>query len=103
MYAVIETGGKQYFAREGELIRIEKVAGEKGAKVTFDQVLLIGGKGAPTFGTPHVEGASVTGTVVQQDKNRKIMVYHKKRRKGYEKKAGHRQPFTEVKIAKISV
>lgn len=102
MYAVIETGGKQYFAQEGEKVRIEKVAVEEGKQVKFENVLMIGGEGTPKFGTPIIEGASVTGTVVEQGKDRKILVYHKKRRKGYEKKNGHRQPFTEVKISKIT-
>jgi large subunit ribosomal protein L21 len=100
---VIETGGKQYIVEEGLNLRVEKVLGEKGDQVTFDKVLLIGGEGTPKFGTPLIEGASVSAKVVTQDKDRKILVYHKKRRKGYEKKTGHRQPYTEVKIGKITV
>lgn len=103
MYAVIETGGKQYIVEEGLNLRVEKVLGEKGKDIAFDKVLFIGGKGSPKVGTPWVEGASVSAKVVAQDKDRKVMVYHKKRRKGYEKKAGHRQPYTEVAIKKISV
>jgi large subunit ribosomal protein L21 len=103
VYAVIETGGKQYIVEEGLNLRVEKVVGEKGEEVTFDKVLLVGGEGAPKFGTPLIEGASVSAKVVMQDKDRKILVFHKKRRKGYEKKAGHRQPFTEVKIEKIQI
>ncbi len=102
MYAVIETGGKQYMVEQGSVVRIEKLGVEKGSEVTFDKVLLVGGEGAPKIGTPVVEGASVTGTVLCEDRDRKILVYHKKRRKGHEKKTGHRQPYTEVKVTAIS-
>lgn len=103
MYAVIATGGKQYRVAEGETLRCEKLAGEPGAKITFDQVLLVGGgEGAPTVGKPVVAGAVVEGEVVLQDLDKKILVFKKKRRKGYQKRFGHRQPFTDVKITKIS-
>lgn len=102
MYAVIETGGKQYLVEEGAVLTVEKLDTQEGGEITFDRVLLIGGEGKPTIGTPHIEGARVVGTVLTQDRDRKIMVYHKKRRKGYEKKTGHRQPYTEVRVTKVS-
>jgi len=102
MYAVIETGGKQYMVEEGMNLRVEKLAGDKGADLTFDNIVLVGGDGKPRVGTPYVEGATVTAKVALQGRDRKIMVYHKKRRKGYEKRHGHRQDFTEVTITKIN-
>jgi len=102
VYAVIETGGKQYLVEEGTVLRVEKLEAEKAGEVTFEDVLFIGGEGTPKVGAPRVEGATVTGTVLDQDRDRKILVYHKKRRKGYEKKYGHRQPYTEVKVTKIT-
>ena len=103
MYAVIETGGKQYMVEQGAVIRVEKLGAEKGSEITFDKVLMVGGKGKPTIGTPWVDGAAVTGTVLAEGRDRKILVYHKKRRKGYEKKTGHRQPYTDVTIKKIGM
>lgn len=102
MYAVIETGGKQYLVEEGTVLSVEKLDAEEGGEVTFDRVLFIGGDGKPSIGTPHIEGARVAGTVLKKGRDRKVLVYHKKRRKGYEKKTGHRQPFTEVKVTNIS-
>lgn len=102
MYAVIETGGKQYMVEQGTVVRVEKLGAEKGSEITFDKVLLVGGEGAPKIGTPVVEGAVVKGTVLTEGRERKILVYHKKRRKGYEKKTGHRQPFMDVKVTAIS-
>ena len=83
-------------------LRVEKLAGDKGADLTFDNIVLVGGDGKPRVGTPYVEGATVTAKVALQGRDRKIMVYHKKRRKGYEKRHGHRQDFTEVTITKIN-
>ena len=103
MYAVLRTGGKQYKVTEGINIKVEKLEGQPGAKVTLAEVLLIGGEGQPRIGTPMVKGASVSAEIVGQGKDRKVLVYKKKRRKGYEKKYGHRQPFTELKITKINV
>lgn len=101
MYAVIVTGGKQYCVAEGELLHVEKLAGEAGGKITFDQVLLVGGEAAPKIGTPLVQGATVEGEIVQQGREKKILVLKKKRRKGYQKRQGHRQYFTAVKVTKI--
>ncbi len=103
MYAVIATGGKQYKVEEGKNVRVEKVEGDVGSEVTFDQVLLVGTGSEPKIGAPNVNGATVAGKITAQDRARKVIVYKKKRRKGYEKRYGHRQPYTEVKITKINV
>ena len=100
MYAVIVSGGKQYKVSEGDVIRVEKLEVEDGAKVSFDQVLLIN-DGSLKIGTPTVQGAKVSGTVLQNGKAKKVIVYRYKRKSGYHKKNGHRQLFTEVKIDKI--
>ena len=83
-------------------LRVEKLDDDKGNELTFDKIVLAGGDGKPRVGTPYVEGATVTAKVAQQGRARKILVYHKKRRKGYEKRHGHRQDFTEVTITKIN-
>ena len=100
MYAVIVSGGKQYKVSEGDVIRVEKLKVEEGEKVSFDQVLLIN-DGSLKIGTPTVQGAKVSGTVLQNGKGKKVIVYRYKRKSGYHKKNGHRQLFTEVKIDKI--
>ena len=100
MYAVIVSGGKQYKVSEGDVIRVEKLEVEEGEKVSFDQVLLIN-DGSLKIGTPTVQGAKVSGTVLQNGKGKKVIVYRYKRKSGYHKKNGHRQLFTEVKIEKI--
>jgi len=102
MYAIIKTGGKQYRVAEGETLRVEKlnVEGENNT-VKFDQVLLVGGDEVK-IGTPMVEGASVDAEILRQGRAKKIIVFKKKRRKGYHKKQGHRQAFTEVKITGIN-
>ncbi len=102
MYAVIETGGKQYSVTEGMNLKVEKIEGDNGAEIKLEEVLFIGGEKEPKIGAPKVEGASVTAEIVRQGRDRKILVYKKKRRKGYEKKVGHRQQFTELKITKIN-
>ena len=89
MYAIIETGGKQYTVREGDVVRIERLSVDEGSSYTFDKVLAIGGEEA-TFGTPLVEGASVSADVVNAGKGKKLMVFKKKRRKRYKRTAGHR-------------
>ncbi|MFO0561596.1 MAG: 50S ribosomal protein L21 [Polyangiales bacterium] len=100
MYAVIHTGGKQYKVAPGENLRIEKIEGDKGAKVSFDKVLLIGGD-AVKIGKPYVAGAKVNAEIVVQDRAKKIIVFKLRRRKNYRRKYGHRQPFTEIKITGI--
>lgn len=101
-YAVIATGGKQYKVRQGEILQVEKLAGEVGAEVVFDQVLMVSDGENATVGTPVVDGATVTGHITAQDRHRKIVVFKQKRRKRYREKNGHRQPFTAVKIDSIS-
>jgi len=102
MYAIIETGGKQFKVAEGDVIRCD-VAAEAGADVSFDRVALAGKGGKATVGTPVVEGAKVTGTVLRQGKGRKILVFKYKPKKRVRKLTGHRQRFAEVKITKIEL
>jgi large subunit ribosomal protein L21 len=101
MYAVIKTGGKQYKVEEGDRLQIEKVDAERGEEITFDEVLFVGGDEGYRLGTPKVEGVTVNGKVVRQLRGRKLVVFKMKRRKGYQKKQGHRQSLTEVFITKI--
>ena len=102
MYAVIETGGKQYRVNQGDVIKVEKLTADVGQKVDFDRVLLVGEGGEVKVGSPVVDGAVVSGTVVEQDRHRKIVVFKMKRRKNYRRKQGHRQSFTGVRIETIS-
>ena len=101
MYAIIATGGKQYKVAEGDIINVEKLGLEAGATVTFDQVLVVN-NGELVVGNPTVANATVSATVVEEGKGRKVIVYRYKRKSGYHKKNGHRQPFTKVKIEKIN-
>lgn len=99
MKAVIETGGKQYYVEEGTILYIEKLDGEAGSKVKFDNVLMANG----VVGTPNVVGASVEGEIVKNGKGKKIIVYKYNQKKNYRRKQGHRQPYTKVEIKKIVV
>ena len=99
MYAVIKTGGKQYRVAEGDLLRIEKIAGAVGADVSFDQVLMLGGA-TPKVGRPLVSGAAVGGKIVRQDKAKRVL-HFRKEKEGWNRARGHRQPFTEVKVTSI--
>jgi large subunit ribosomal protein L21 len=101
MYAVVATGGKQYKVQEGDVLRIEKLAGQVGDEVAFDQVLMVGEGESVRVGRPLLEGASVTASIVEQDKSKKVLVFKFKRRKRYRRKQGHRQPFTAIKINAI--
>jgi len=101
-YAIIETGGKQYKVTEGTKVKIEKVEGVEGQQIEFTRVLLVSQNGEPIVGQPVLEKAKVAGEIVLNGRDRKILVFKKKRRKGYAKKQGHRQPFTEVLIKEIS-
>jgi large subunit ribosomal protein L21 len=101
MYAVIAAGGKQYRVETGEILRVEKLKGEVGGEVAFDRVLLLGNGEDVRIGQPVVEGASVKGHIVEQGKNKKILVFKFKRRKRYRRKQGHRQLFTAVRIDTI--
>ena len=102
MYALIKTGGKQYRVSTGDKIRIEKLAGAVGETISFGEVLLIGGDNV-VVGKPLVSGAKVTGEILAQDRDKKVIVFKFKRRKNYRRKRGHRQPFTEVKITNVAV
>ncbi len=102
MYAVIRTGGKQYKVAENDVIAVERLAGEAGDEIAFDEVLMIGDAGATTLGKPTVAGAKVTATVLEQSRADKVMVFKKKRRQGYRRSAGHRQAQTVLRIAGIS-
>ncbi len=108
MYAVIRSGGKQYRVSPGGSVRLEKLPGEVGASVTLDEVLMLGseesdekGEGA-VIGAPVVEGARVTGTITAQGRGPKLTVFKMKRRKGYRRKHGHRQDYTEIRVDAIS-
>lgn len=100
MYAVIKTGGKQYKVSEGDLLKVEKIEGAVGETVALDQVLMVGGAEVK-LGTPLVPGAKVMAQIVGQEKDTKILVFKSRRRKGYRKKFGHRQPITRLKVAAI--
>ncbi len=103
MHAVIKTGGKQYIVSPGDVIDIEKISGEPGQEVNFEEVLLVSADGEDVkVGSPVVESARVEGRIARQKKGDKIIVFKFKRRKGYRKKAGHRQNLTSVEIKSIS-
>lgn len=101
MYAIIETGGKQYKVQEGDAIYVEKLEAGDGEVVKFDQVLLVSKDDKVVAGTPTVSGAVVSGKVEKQGKGRKVIVYKYKAKKNYRRKQGHRQPYTKVVIEKI--
>ncbi|MEQ8163913.1 MAG: 50S ribosomal protein L21 [Smithellaceae bacterium] len=103
MYAVIKTGGKQHKVSEGDVVAVEKLAGEKGTEVIFNEVLMVADDANIKIGKPFVEGATVTGEIVLQKKGPKIHVFKMTRRKGFKKKTGHRQSLTSMKIKKISI
>ena len=104
MYAIIQTGGKQYRVAPGDVLRVELLPGARGDNVQLDQVLLVTDDGGEVrVGMPLVEGASVKGEILRQGKAKKIIVYKKKRRKNYRRKQGHRQLFTAVQIQEIIV
>ena len=102
MYAVIQTGGKQYRVQQGDVIFVEKIDAQADEAVTFDEVLLVGNDGETKIGTPVVEGAKVEGKVLAQVKAKKIVVYKYKAKKNERKKQGHRQPYTKVEITAIN-
>ena len=103
MYAIIETGGKQFRVSEGDVIRTDLIDTEVGSSVTFDRVILAADGDDVSIGAPAVSGASVTGTVLRQAKDKKILVFKYKPKKRVRKLTGHRQAFTEVKITKIDL
>ena len=101
MYAIIETGGKQYTVEAGDKLRVEKLDAKEGDVVTFDKVVFVSGD-EPKVGTPYVEGAKVEAKVLAQDKAKKVVVYKYKAKKNERKKKGHRQPYTLVEISGIN-
>jgi len=103
MYAVIKAGGKQYRVNPGDEVKVERLEGEVGDSISFDQVLLTSDGENVRVGKPFLEDTKVTGRITRQGKNRKVVVFKYKRRKGYRKKVGHRQQFTQVKIEDIAL
>ncbi|MDA8157547.1 MAG: 50S ribosomal protein L21 [Actinomycetota bacterium] len=101
MYAIIETGGKQYRVVSGQTMAVEKLESE--GEVVFDKVLAVGGDGNMVTGNPYVEKASVTAEVISAGKTGKVLVFKQKQRKGHRKLRGHRQPYTEVRIKEIKI
>ena len=101
MYAIVETGGKQYQVEEGRYLDVELLDGEKDSKVVFDKVVMIVNGKKSKVGQPYVAGASAEGTIMLHDKSKKVIVYKQRPKKGYRKKQGHRQGFTRVMISKI--
>lgn len=102
MYAIIETGGKQYQVKEGDILFVEKLNDEDGSTVKFDKVLAVSEDDNVKFGAPVLEGVSVDAKVLKHGKGKKIIVFKYKAKKGYKRKQGHRQPYTQVQIEKIN-
>ena len=102
MYAIVRTGGKQYQVAPGERLRVEKLVGEIGDTVELENVLLVADGDAVKVGQPVVEGARVTAQIVEQGKAKKVLVFKKKRRKGFKVKKGHRQLYTALEIKEIT-
>lgn len=102
MYAIIETGGKQYKVSEGDIITVEKLGVEAGSEYTFENVLAVCDDNKAVFGAPTVSGATVKASVIGDGKAKKVIVYKYKPKKGFHKKNGHRQPFTKLKIESIN-
>ena len=101
MYAIVETGGKQYKLEEGRYVDIELIDGEENDKVVFDKVVMLGNGAKSKVGAPYVEKATVEGKIVKHDKAKKVIVFKQRAKKGYRKKQGHRQFFTRVMVTKI--
>ena len=101
MYAVVRTGGKQYRVGQGDLVQVERLTGQVGDKITLAEVLFVGGNGEAKIGTPTVSGVKVMAEIVDQGRAKKILVFKKKRRKGYSRQHGHRQYLTTLKIVEI--
>jgi large subunit ribosomal protein L21 len=103
VYAIVISGGKQHRVQNGDLIKVEKLEGEVGSTITLGEVLMVGGDGETKIGQPMVDGAKVEAEIVRHGRDRKVLVFKKKRRKNYRRMYGHRQPFTHLKITGIEV
>ena len=101
MYAIVETGGKQQRAVPGETLKVERLAAEVGETVRLDRVMLVSREGQVSLGKPYVNGASVSATVIAQDRGPKVLVFKKKKRKGYRRTKGHRQSYTSLRVEAI--
>ncbi len=101
MYAVVRTGGKQLRVEPGAAVRVEKLDGSVGDSIELSEVLLVGGGEQARIGTPLIEGAKVVGTITAQARGKKLIIFKMKRRKGYRRKSGHRQSYTEIRVDKI--
>ena len=101
MYAVIETGGQQFKVAAGETLKVEKLEGDVGSEVILDKILMVKTDDGVKVGNPYLEGAQVKAEIVDQDRDKKVIVFKYKRRKGYKKMRGHRQHFTKIKISTI--
>ena len=102
MYAIMQTGGKQYKVSEGDVVYIEKLEAEEGASVNFEEVLAVGEGADLKFGAPFVAGATVTAKVLKNGKAKKVLIFKYKPKKGYRRRQGHRQPYTKIQIEKIN-
>ncbi len=103
MYAIVEIAGQQFLVEKKDEIFVHRLEGEAGSNVEFEKVLLLDDKGTINIGKPHVEGSKVTGKIIDHARGDKVIVFKKKRRKGFQKETGHRQDFTKVLIENISV
>lgn len=103
MFAVFKSGGKQFRAEPGSQLRIPTIQAEPGDSITFDEVLLTSDDGDVKVGAPTIDGATVTAEVLRHGRDKKVIVFKRKRRKGYRKKQGHRQGFTEIRVAEVQV
>tara|TARA_Y100000590_G_scaffold468116_1_gene649576 strand:- start:1363 stop:1743 length:381 start_codon:yes stop_codon:yes gene_type:complete len=103
MYAIVNISGKQYKATQGAKLRIPRQSGESGAKLSFEEILLVNKDDRTQIGKPNVVGAKITATILNHGRERKILIYKKKRRKGYQRKNGHRQWYTDIEIQKIQL
>ena len=102
MFAIVNIAGQQFKVKEGQEIFVHHLGGEKGDKITFDEVQLLSSDAGTTIGTPVITSASVNATILEHQKGDKVIVFKKKRRKGYRKKNGHRQSFTKIKVDSIA-
>ncbi|MBF8378742.1 50S ribosomal protein L21 [Alicyclobacillus mali] len=103
MYAIVETGGKQYKVSQGDTIVVEKLDGEIGSEIVLDKVLLVQGEGQVQVGSPYLQGAKVVAKVVEHGRGKKIVVFKYKPKKNYHKKQGHRQPYTKLTVESIQL